>query len=164
MKLLEPYLPQHGQSGSQFQEGGALYAYVIFFPALFSHLPPVAFGPAQTLCFVAFAMKMTDSLRFRLLPAASLGLIHVNHGGEKADYLLDCLRNAGNNEVVQHGACLGLGLSAMATNRQDIFEDVLLKVRRRIPFFALSFFSPSSSRLTLFLRFFCPCIVQNVVF
>jgi len=70
LKLLEQYLPQHGQSGSPYQEGGALYA---------------------------------------------LGLIHANGTGDKLEYLRDALRNAGNNEIVQHGACLGIGLCGMAS-------------------------------------------------
>ena len=78
MKLLEPYLPSGGQSGSPYQEGGALYA---------------------------------------------LGLVHCNsQGSEKVDYLSDALRNAGNNEIVQHGACLGLGLCAMASHNDALFE------------------------------------------
>jgi hypothetical protein len=28
------------------------------------------------------------------------------------------------NEVVQHGACLGLGLAALATGREDLYEDL----------------------------------------
>ena len=78
MKLLEPYLPQGGQSGSPYQEGGALYA---------------------------------------------LGLVHANsQGSEKVEYLSEALRNAGNNEIVQHGACLGLGLCAMASHSDALFE------------------------------------------
>ena len=49
-RLLAPYLPQAGQSGSPYQEGGALYA---------------------------------------------MGLIHANHGGDKIQFLLEALRNAG---------------------------------------------------------------------
>lgn len=45
------------------------------------------------------------------------------------------LRNAGNNEIVQHGACLGLGLTAMATNRMDIYE--ILKVKCQSIIFSL---------------------------
>src|SRR5206468_1899222 len=69
----------NGQSGSPYQEGGALYA---------------------------------------------LGLIHANAGTEsnKTEYLIDALRNAGTNEIVQHGACLGLGLTAMSTGSQELFE------------------------------------------
>ena len=78
MKLLEPYLPSGGQSGSPYQEGGALYA---------------------------------------------LGLVHCcSQGSEKVEYLSDALRNAGNNEIVQHGACLGLGLCAMASHNDALFE------------------------------------------
>src|SRR5689334_13526301 len=38
----------------------------------------------------------------------ALGLIHANHGQDKVEYLTEALRNAGNNEVLQHGAALGL--------------------------------------------------------
>ena len=54
----------------------------------------------------------------------AIGLIHSNHGAEKARYLLDALKNAGTNEVVQHGASLGLGLAAMATASQEYYEDL----------------------------------------
>ena len=53
-------------------------------------------------------------------------------GGEKLDYLLDALRNAGNNEIVQHGACLGIGLVALGMNDKadrgatSIFEVIRL--------------------------------------
>ena len=77
LKLLEPYLPSGGQSGSPYQEGGALYA---------------------------------------------LGLVHSSHGSDQVDYLTEALRNAGNNEIVQHGACLGLGLCAMASGNEGLFE------------------------------------------
>lgn len=52
----------------------------------------------------------------------ALGLIHANHGQNQIQFLTDSLRNAGNNEIVQHGACLGLGLSAMASNSMALFE------------------------------------------
>lgn len=39
-------------------------------------------------------------------------------------YLREALRNAGTNETVQHGACLGLGLAAMATGGADLYEDL----------------------------------------
>lgn len=81
MNLLQPYLPQGGQSTSPFSESGALYA---------------------------------------------LGLIHANKGGAgdsgTINYLTDALRNAGNSEVVQHGATLGVGLAAMATGDGELFD------------------------------------------
>lgn len=52
----------------------------------------------------------------------ALGLIHANHGQNQIQFLTDSLRNAGNNEIVQHGACLGLGLSAMASHSAALFE------------------------------------------
>lgn len=52
----------------------------------------------------------------------ALGLIHANHGQNQISFLTDSLRNAGNNEIVQHGACLGLGLAAMASGNSPLFE------------------------------------------
>jgi len=53
----------------------------------------------------------------------ALGLIHANHGGEIIDYLFTQLK-ASTTEPVKHGACLGLGLAAMGTARQDIYEEL----------------------------------------
>lgn len=54
----------------------------------------------------------------------ALGLIHANHGDEITTELKKALLNAGTNEIVQHGACLGLGVAAMATQNTEIFEDL----------------------------------------
>eukprot|EP00457_Paulinella_chromatophora_P001033 gb/GEZN01001035.1/.p1 GENE.gb/GEZN01001035.1/~~gb/GEZN01001035.1/.p1 ORF type:complete len:1045 (-),score=225.72 gb/GEZN01001035.1/:204-3338(-) len=54
----------------------------------------------------------------------ALGLIHANQGGDKSAYLLEALQNSGGNEVVQHGACLGLGLNAMATHDAKVYEEI----------------------------------------
>jgi len=53
----------------------------------------------------------------------ALGLIHANHGGEMTEYLLNQLKEA-TNDMVRHGGCLGLGLAAMGTARQDIYEQL----------------------------------------
>lgn len=53
----------------------------------------------------------------------ALGLIHANHGGEIIDYLFNQLKSS-TTEPVKHGACLGLGLAAMGTARQDIYEEL----------------------------------------
>lgn len=53
----------------------------------------------------------------------ALGLIHANHGAVINDYLLSQLKNA-TNEMVRHGGCLGLGLAAMGTQRQDIYAQI----------------------------------------
>jgi 26S proteasome regulatory subunit N2 len=44
----------------------------------------------------------------------ALGLIHANHGKGVLEYLSKALGSA-QNETVQHGACLGLGVAGMAT-------------------------------------------------
>eukprot|EP00741_Cyanophora_paradoxa_P005709 tig00000903_g5533.t1 len=54
----------------------------------------------------------------------ALGLIHANHGSGIVQYLRDALRNAGTNETVQHGACLGLGLAAMTTSNDEVYEEL----------------------------------------
>ncbi|KAA8548426.1 hypothetical protein F0562_000110 [Nyssa sinensis] len=53
----------------------------------------------------------------------ALGLIHANHGEGIKQFLRDSLRNA-NVEVIQHGACLGLGLAALGTADEDIYDDI----------------------------------------
>ncbi|KAF8985369.1 proteasome regulatory particle base subunit [Entomortierella lignicola] len=53
----------------------------------------------------------------------ALGLIHANHGGEVLDYLLGVLKNT-QIEVLQHGACLGLGTAGMATDNNEIYEEL----------------------------------------
>lgn len=53
----------------------------------------------------------------------ALGLIHANHGANIIDYLLQQLKDA-QHENVRHGGCLGLGLAAMGTHRQDVYEQL----------------------------------------
>ncbi|XP_033208959.1 26S proteasome non-ATPase regulatory subunit 1 isoform X2 [Belonocnema kinseyi] len=53
----------------------------------------------------------------------ALGLIHANHGAAITDYLLGQLKDA-QNEMVRHGGCLGLGLAAMGSHRQDVYEQL----------------------------------------
>ncbi|XP_021805432.1 26S proteasome non-ATPase regulatory subunit 1 homolog A [Prunus avium] len=52
----------------------------------------------------------------------ALGLIHANHGEGIKQFLRDSLRST-NVEVIQHGACLGLGLSALGTADEEIYDD-----------------------------------------
>jgi len=52
----------------------------------------------------------------------AIGLIHANHGqGHITEYLSSQLESA-TNEVVRHGGCLGLGLAAMGTSNQDVYD------------------------------------------
>ncbi|KAG0273159.1 proteasome regulatory particle base subunit [Linnemannia exigua] len=53
----------------------------------------------------------------------ALGLIHANHGDEVLDYLRGVLKDT-QIEVLQHGACLGLGTAGMATDSDDIYEEL----------------------------------------
>ncbi|KAH7166310.1 armadillo-type protein [Dactylonectria macrodidyma] len=49
------------------------------------------------------------------------GLIHANHGADALDYLKTQFSQA-EDEVVQHGGALGLGIAGMATGDWEIFE------------------------------------------
>ncbi|KAL5713332.1 26S proteasome non-ATPase regulatory subunit 1 A [Ranunculus cassubicifolius] len=53
----------------------------------------------------------------------ALGFVHANHGEGINEFLRDSLRST-NIEVIQHGACLGLGLSALGTADEEIYEDL----------------------------------------
>lgn len=53
----------------------------------------------------------------------ALGLIHANHGEDKIPFLREHLKGT-QNETVQHGAALGLGLAAMGSGNREIFEEL----------------------------------------
>ena len=53
----------------------------------------------------------------------ALGLIHANHHDPAIEeYLRTCLNSAQGNEVLQVGACLGLGLTCLATKSETVYE------------------------------------------
>ncbi|KAL2890508.1 26S proteasome regulatory subunit rpn2 [Ceratocystis lukuohia] len=49
------------------------------------------------------------------------GLIHANHGADALEYLTSQFVDA-EEEVIQHGGALGLGIAGMATGSDDILE------------------------------------------
>ncbi|KAI8964666.1 26S proteasome regulatory complex, non-ATPase subcomplex, Rpn2/Psmd1 subunit [Daldinia sp. FL1419] len=51
------------------------------------------------------------------------GLIHANHGADALDYLKTQF-TAAEEEVIQHGGALGLGLAGMASGNEEIFENL----------------------------------------
>ena len=50
----------------------------------------------------------------------ALGLIHANHGQDVLKYLAGQLKGT-QSEVIQHGACLGLGVAGMATGNDGSY-------------------------------------------
>ncbi|EPQ62286.1 Bgt-5256 [Blumeria graminis f. sp. tritici] len=48
------------------------------------------------------------------------GLIHANHGSDALEYLQDQFSKA-QEEIIQHGGALGLGIAGMATGSEDIY-------------------------------------------
>lgn len=55
-----------------------------------------------------------------------LGLIYANHGKHVSEYLFDQLKKASADEVVQHGAALGLGVASMASGAEHIVDELKL--------------------------------------
>ena len=53
----------------------------------------------------------------------ALGLINAGYGSDVITYLRDALK-AAQNEVVQHGAALGLGVAGMGSKSLEAFEDL----------------------------------------
>jgi 26S proteasome regulatory subunit N2 len=53
----------------------------------------------------------------------ALGLIHGNHGTAVLPYLSKALTKT-QNETIQHGAALGLGVAGMATQDDEIYENL----------------------------------------
>lgn len=53
----------------------------------------------------------------------AFGLIYANHGGLAVDLIRDHFKKA-SEEVVQHGGALGLGVTAMATGDEGIYDDL----------------------------------------
>ncbi|ERT00500.1 hypothetical protein HMPREF1624_03873 [Sporothrix schenckii ATCC 58251] len=51
------------------------------------------------------------------------GLIHANHGADALDYLKNVFAGA-EDEYIQHGGALGLGIAGMATGDEAIFESL----------------------------------------
>ncbi|KAK3385414.1 armadillo-type protein [Podospora didyma] len=51
------------------------------------------------------------------------GLIHANHGADALDYLRTMF-NAADEEVIQHGGALGLGIAGMATGNEQVFDEL----------------------------------------
>ncbi len=51
------------------------------------------------------------------------GLIYANHGAEALDYLKEKFNEA-QEEVIQHGGALGLGIAGMATGSEEIYESL----------------------------------------
>ncbi|KAI9168528.1 proteasome regulatory particle base subunit [Blastocladiella emersonii ATCC 22665] len=52
----------------------------------------------------------------------ALGLMNANHA-QPLEYLRESLKGT-TDEVLQHGACLGIGVSGMATGNHEIYEDL----------------------------------------
>ncbi|KAJ0159998.1 26S proteasome regulatory subunit rpn2 [Colletotrichum tanaceti] len=51
------------------------------------------------------------------------GLIHANHGADALDYLKTQFTSA-EEEVIQHGGALGLGIAGMGTGSEEIFDNL----------------------------------------
>ena len=61
----------------------------------------------------------------------ALGLIHTNHGAGVVPYLVEALASSiqSSNNIMQSGACLGLGVAAMGTQNEAILEQLFTVLR-----------------------------------
>lgn len=53
----------------------------------------------------------------------ALGLIHSNHSVGIREYIMEFLQNT-QNDVIQHGACLGLGIAGIGSEDTGLFEEI----------------------------------------
>jgi 26S proteasome regulatory subunit N2 len=53
----------------------------------------------------------------------AIGMMHSNHSVGITDFILEFLKNS-QNEVIQHGACLGLGIAGMGSEDLSTFEEI----------------------------------------
>jgi len=106
MTILSPYLSSTpGVVSSAYAEGGALFALGL-------------------ISATGGNVSEAGELGLKVLPGKS-----APEPSDSVKYLLDALRNASSNEIIQHGACLGLGLSAMASwdgasEENEIYEEL----------------------------------------
>jgi hypothetical protein len=112
-------------TGGGYQEGGALYALGLINAEHGSEVRECKF-----FLLLAFEVILDCFFYVYLFIFAAI-LIWWDFFVQVIPYLIDCLRNNLANEVVQHGACLALGLAAFATGNETV------SVRERI----LNFFS-----------------------
>jgi 26S proteasome regulatory subunit N2 len=116
MALLQPYLPTGGVSASPYSEGGALYALGL--------IHANNGGTGVTTADTAAAGAAADAAAPAVAAGSGGTEATVHSNSEVISYLAKTMRNAGSNETVLHGACLGLGLAAMATGSEVLYEDL----------------------------------------
>lgn len=54
----------------------------------------------------------------------AMGLIYTNHGKHVSDYLFNQLKAAASDEIIQHGAAMGLGVASMASHAAEITDEL----------------------------------------
>ena len=110
IQLLQPYLPNGGAVSSPYSEGGALYALGLI------HANRGGLGVAKP----GGAQQLTTSTTTDDDDEAVVG----SKSRAAIEYLSEALRNASNVEALQHGACLGIGLAAMGTGDERLYEEL----------------------------------------
>ncbi|KAJ1554728.1 proteasome regulatory particle base subunit, partial [Cladochytrium tenue] len=54
----------------------------------------------------------------------ALGLIHANHGNDEVVNYISGILSGTQSEIIQHGACLGLGVAAMASAKEETYNSL----------------------------------------
>ncbi|KAA8499488.1 26S proteasome non-ATPase regulatory subunit 1-like A [Porphyridium purpureum] len=114
MNILSPYLSSNpNASSSAYAEGGALFALGLI----------SATGGGN-------APEDDRALTYQVLSGPEYQLTPANDTqAPPTQYLLEALRNASSNEIIQHGACLGLGLVCMSSwqgegEESEVYEEL----------------------------------------
>jgi len=114
MNILSPYLSSTpGVMSSAYAEGGAFYALGLISATSGNTSQAGEYG--RSLLHGAGSSYAKDPLN-------------------ATQYLIEALRNASSNEIIQHGGCLGLGLAAMATWDGQTEENVVYEELKSVLF------------------------------
>lgn len=90
-------------------------------PAFFNIINPFLIHPFPTLSSRPFLLPL-HRVYHPSPPSGGAG------DSTAISYLTEALKNSGTNDVVQHGACLGVGLAAMATGDEVHSPPLLLPI------------------------------------
>jgi 26S proteasome regulatory subunit N2 len=112
MRLLEAYLPREGEATADaYAEGGALYALGLI------HANRGAAAAAGVVT------RPLEQLSSSVTNAAGAGAGGGGGNRSAVSYLAEQLRGT-HNDILQHGACLGLGSAAMGTGDRGLFNSM----------------------------------------
>lgn len=108
------YLPKDTSPGSAYQEGGGLYALGLIHANHGGDIIDYLLGQLKNASNdVSFQQSI-------LLSVDELG--NNIYFKDCSSYVSHCSRSVPYSQIVRHGGALGLGLAALGTARQDVYD------------------------------------------